>query len=205
MLDMKLVTYSMSEKEKCVWEELRERVIRNLEHLGLEREAYEVVEEKLSVGDLYSHRFGYSEQDGYYYILARDRGAYSTLFKTEDANEAYEHLLLKLAHDISYKLTLKDSELLRSKYSPLWRYTYVALKREGTHVIQTRVMNSNWKYDACYDYRKYWFELALKILENTVSDSSFRAAIVKYEKLINFNSISIKWKFSTSAMEFITV
>ena len=54
-----------------------------------------------------------------------------------------------------------------------------------------------------YDYRKYWFEMALYILKETVSEDILCAEIKRYEELLNIKFSEAYWRYDEKEMEFV--
>lgn len=181
MTAQELLFTQMLQDEKKKWQELCESTRNKFAKLELPAKAYEELERILIPGTPYTGSKGYVESDGYFYVEEGDRGACKLIFKTRSKEEAEDLLMKKLAHDISYRCILEEMKRLEQK----WK--------------------EEWKYNTKFDYRKYWFELALYILKENVSEERFRTEVSEYEALMNYWFESPFWKFDTGKMEFVFI
>ena len=203
MTGQELLTYQMNREEQIMWYRFCVDIKNKLEALKLEPYAYEVLLKKLTKGTPYTYMGGYSQTDGYYYVVAGDRGACNLLFKTKSYGEVWDKMLKELARDIAYDCIFKDKERLEAENRHLWRYYYVYVGREANRKIYQTKENETWIYDDTYDYRKYWFELAIYILKGTVSEHMLCEEIKRYEKLLNSNYFEPYWSYDVGKTEFV--
>lgn len=175
MTGKELLIYKMNNEEKPVWNRFCADIENKINILKLDPYAKEILADKLTKGTPYSYSCGYSITDGYYYVEAGDRGNWNLIFKSKSYEESWNEMLKKLARSIAYELTLKNGEEKKSV----------------------------WEYDTKYDYRKYWFERALYILKETVSEDILCSEIKQYEELLNIRFSVPYWKYNIDKMEFV--
>jgi len=177
MTSQDLLFARMFPMEEEKWKELCDDIRMIFSALKLPKVAYEELEKRLAPGTPYTGAKGYLETEGYFYVEAGDRGECKIVFKTKSIEEAKDLLMKKLAHDVSYRCIVA-----------------------GKHEEKTE-----WKYNTKYDYRKYWFELALYILEGNVSEHRFKAEITEYESLLNHWFKQPFWRYDTETKEFVCI
>lgn len=203
MTGQELLTYKMDKEEQVIWYRFCVDIKNKMNTLNLEPYAYEVLLDKLTKGTPYSYAGGYTQTDGYYYVEAGDRGAWTLIFMTKSYEDAWNQMLKKLAHDMAYKCVVKNMKAVEQKYRHLWRYYEVYDGKEGNRMIYHDVENPNWEYDTKYDYRKYWFEMALHILKRTVSEDVLSQETEQYEELLNRRFSNSYWVYDVEREEFI--
>lgn len=203
MTGQELLTYQMNKEEQIIWYRFCVDIKNKITALKLEQYAYEILSDKLTKGTPYNYAAGYTQTDGYYYVEAGDRGAWKLIFKTKLYKDAWNQMLKKLAHDISYECVVKNMKSVEQVHRHLWRYYEVYDGRDGNRMIYHDVENLTWEYDAKYDYRKYWFEMALYILRGTVSEDVLQAEIEKYEKLLNCRLSTPYWRYDVEKEKFV--
>lgn len=203
MTGQELLTYRMRKEEEVIWYRFCVDIKNRLSTLQLEPYAFDILREKLIKGTPYTYGGGYTPADGYYYVEAGDRGTWSLLLKTKSYEDAWNQMLKKLAHDIAYECTVKNMKAVEEEHRHLWRYYQVYVGKEGSRMIYNKVENSAWEYDAEYDYRKYWFEMALYILKATVPEDVLRAETEHYEILLNRWFDTPYWRYDVEKEEFV--
>ena len=181
MTTKELLFVQMFPEEEKKWQELCASIREKFAKLKLPAMACEELERLLAPGTPYTYAKGYVESEGYFYVEAGDRGNYTLIFKTKSQEEAEELLMKKLAHDVSYRCVVAEKKQIEQEH------------------------RATWKYNTKYDYRKYWFELALYILKENVSENRFQAEMAEYEALLNHWFEKNFWKYDTEKMEFVCV
>ena len=181
MTAQELLFARMRPEEKQKWQELCAGILNKFEILKLPAMALGEAERILTPGTPYTGSKGYVESEGFFYVEEGDRGKCTLIFKTQSREEAEDLLMKKLAHDVSYRCILAEMKQKEQK----WKV--------------------EWKYNTTYDYRKYWFELALYILKDNVSEKRFCAEISEYEALMNYWFETPFWKYDTEKTEFICI
>ncbi len=203
MTGQELLTYKMNKEEQVVWYRFCVDIKKRLEELKLEPYAYQVLLDELTKETPYTYMGGYAEGDGYYYVTAGDRGDWTLVFKAKECKEAWDRMLKYLADRIAYKCVGKRMDDIELEHRHLWRYYKVYVGREANRTIYRDEENETWQYDAKYDYRKYWFEMALYIMKATVSDEMFYEEVERYEKLLNLWHDSPYWVYNVAQKEFV--
>lgn len=209
MTTKELLFTQMFPAEEEKWQELCNAIRKIFATLKLPAVAQKEWEEILAPGTPYTGAKGYVEPVGYFYVEAGDRGECTAIFKTKSLEEAKDLLMKKLAHDVSYKCAVAEKKQTELKHRGDWRFYEVEDGRvPGNGRVPGRILshqeeNATWKYDAKYDYRKYWFELALYILKGNVSDEMFQAEVQEYERLLNLRFEQPFWRFDAECMEFV--
>ncbi len=202
MTGKELLTYKMNKEEQVMWYRFCVDIKNKLLTLKIDEYAYHVMMDKMTKGTPYTYAGGYSKEDGYYYVVAGDRGDWNLIYKTKFYDEAWEQMLKELAHDIAYEVIVKNEDAIEKANRHRWRYYQEYVGREKNRIIYRDVENFIWEYDAKYDYRKYWFEMALNILSKTVSKVAFCAEIENYEKLLNRWFEKPYWKYDVEKASF---
>ena len=201
-----LLTYTMYADEDEIWKTFSLNIKNKLMALKLPQVAYEELDRKMFNLPPHTGAVGYTKSCGYYKVTEGDRGHCSIDFITEEYEVAETEMLKRLASDIGYKCVFNQEKEIERKYVHMWRFYEVKDGYEQighrTRVISHLEENASWKYDTKYDYRKYWFELTLKILKETVADTNFKDEIIKYEKLLNHKFKEPFWKYSEKEMSF---
>lgn len=205
MTKQELLCYQMNPQELEKWRELCKDIRAKFANLKLPAVAYEELEKRLLPGTPYTYAKGYSENDGYFYVEAGDRGNCSLVFKTISREEAENQMFKNLAHDVSYRYMVSNMEKIELKYRGDWRFYNVVDGREPGRILSHDEENETWKYDTKYDYRKYWFEMVLEILKETVPAEVFQDEVQCYEELLNRWFERPFWQFDTEKMEFVCV
>ncbi len=181
MTAQELLFVQMFPEEEKKWQELISIIREKFAKLKLPAMADKELDRALAPGMPYTGAKGYVEPEGYFYVEAGDRGNCTLIFKTQSKEEAEELLMKKLAHDVSYRCIVAEMKQIEQKY------------------------REDWRYDTKYDYRKYWFEMALYILKGNVPESRFRTEIAEYEVLMNHWFEQPFWKYDTEKMEFVSI
>lgn len=203
MTTQELLCYQMNPMEVQVWLELCDIIRAKFASLSIPAVALAELKKRLSPGTPYTYAMGYTESDGYFYVEAGDRGNSYMVFKTSSREEAENQMLKRLAHEVSYKYVVSNMEQIERKHRVDWRFYNVVDGREPGRVLSHDEENETWKYDATYDYRKYWFEMALGILRETASTELFQAEVQNYEKLLNRRFNEAFWRFDVERLEFV--
>lgn len=167
--------------------------------------AYTELERVLTPGMPHSGVKGYVESDGFFYVEEGDRGNCNLIFKTQSREEAEELLMKKLAHDVSYRCVVAEMKQIEQEHRKDWRFYTVVDNVVPGRVFSHEEENVTWKYNTKYDYRKYWFEMALYMLNGNVPERRFQAEVAEYEALINHWFEQPFWKYDTEKMEFICI
>ena len=203
MTNQELLCYQMNPQEIEKWQQLCRVIRQKFATLQLPEVAYEELEKQLQPGTPYTYVKGYTESDGYFHVEAGDRGSSYLIFKTTNRQEAEEQIIKSLAHDVSYRYVVNQMEQIELQNRGHWRFYKVVDGREPDRIISHEEENKTWKYDAKYDYRKYWFELALYILKYTVSQQTLVEEVQRYEDLLNRRLEASPWKYDLEKEEFI--
>ena len=148
---------------------------------------------------------GYSEEDGYYDVQEGDRGELHAAMLTHSLEEAVSEKLIQVAHDISYEYVVRNRKEIDAAQQKEWRYCreYGPVK-DGRCEVRI-IKNSSWKYDTEYDYRKYWFEMALAFLEKVLDRGQLEAEIQRYEGFMNHHFKEKFWSYDSQRHEFIII
>lgn len=205
MTKQELLFTQMFPDEEKKWRELCDGIRKKFATLKLPAMAYEELDKILAPGTPYTGAKGYVESEGYFYVEAGDRGNCTLIFKTKSPEEAEELLMKKLAHDISYRCVVAEMKQTELEHRNDWRFYTVVDKTVPGRVFSHEEENAAWKYNTKYDYRKYWFELALCILKGNVSENRFQEEVAAYEALMNHWFEVPFWKFDSEKMEFVCV
>lgn len=207
MVGYELLRYKMDAEELKVWAIMCLNIKKKFEALELQAIAYETLNKKFFNDEPYSGSRGYSKDRGYYSVSEGDRGSVSVII-IEKAYEVAENQFIKnLADDIGYACILQDKKKIEQEHRHEWHFYrvddgIVADANGRTRMLSHQVENETWKYDAEYDYRKYWFEITLGILKETVSKDFFEEEIVRYEVLLNHRFDKSFWRFDVNSMTF---
>lgn len=205
MTAQELLFTKMFPEEEKKWQELCDAIRGKFASTELPSMAYKEMEKMLAPGTPYTGAKGYVESDGYFYVEAGDRGNCTLVFITQSKKEAEELLMKKFAHDVSYRCVVTEMKEIEQEHRNEWRFYTVVDKIEQGRVISHEEENADWKYDTKYDYRKYWFELALYILRGNVSECSFLTEVKEYESLMNYRLEQPFWNYDTEKMEFVSI
>ena len=202
MTDSELYCYSMDSSELEIWESFCDTVKAKCEAMNLPEIGSEIVNRRLVIREPYHAARGYSKQAGYYEICEGDRGSLTAVIRTHSHEEAVYKMLSELAHDISYQFVFKNKEKIEEANRADWHFYEVKDGIENGRYISHLEENQTWKYDAEYDYRKYWFELAISYLKNVVAVEDLEKEIAKYEEFLNFRFKRRFWVFDMNEMRF---
>ena len=203
MTKQELLTTRMFPEEEKKWRELCNSVREKFAMLDIPNMAQEELERILEPGTPYTGAKGYVETDGYFYVEEGDRGSCTLIFKTKSRDEAVDLLMKKLAHDVSYRCVVENMKQIELEHRKDWRFYEVVDGRVPGRIFSHDEENVTWKYDAKYDYRKYWFELALYMLKDNVSKEMFRKEVSEYEKLLNHWFETPFWCYNAESREFV--
>ncbi len=201
------LTYRMNIDEQEKWNIFRTNIKRKLEALKLPVIAYNVLDKKMFNLPPHSGVVGYSEISGYFKVTEGDRGHCSVDFVSKSYEDAECQMLKSLARDIGYDCVFKEKNKIELEHRHEWRFYKVQDGFEpGVHgtrrIVSHLEENATWKYDTEYDYRKYWFEMTLGILKDTVSKEVFEEEVMRYETLLNYHFDSPFWKYDMNSMTF---
>lgn len=203
MTKQELLFYRMMPQEMMKWQEICTAIRTKFARLQLPAAVCEEMEKRLLPGTPYTYAMGYAGSDGYFFVEAGDRGNCSLIFKTTSREEAENQMLKRLAQDVSYKYTVENQKEIEMKNRGDWRFYNVVDGREPGRILSHDEENETWKYDAKYDYRKYWFEMALYILKEIASAELFQTEVQNYENLLNRWFEVPFWRFDEAGMEFV--
>ncbi len=204
MLGPQLFYYVMTAEEQQKWSALCRNIRKKYACFKLSSMLQEQLEKRLEAKGSSSAK-GYSEEYGYFHVEEGDRGRYPVIFRTASYEEAEHQMLKELAHDLSYQYALKEKAQIEQKHRGEWRFYTVVDGREAGRILSHTEENSEWKFDAKYDYRKYWFEGALCYLKYTVPQEVFLEEVQRYEELLNHWFEQPFWKFDAECMEFVMI
>ena len=205
MTKQELLCYRMTLQELEKWQELCISIRAKFAKLNLPALVYEELERRLLPGTPYTYAKGYSENDGYFYVEAGDRGNSSLIFKTTSREEAEHKMIKSLAHAVSYQYNFRNQAQIELEKRGDWRFYNVVDGRKPGRIISHEEENPVWNYDTKYDYRKYWFEMALRILKETVPEKVFQEEAQHYEELLNRRFDIPFWQFDTEQMVFVCI
>ncbi|MBO5353590.1 MAG: hypothetical protein J6A77_09860 [Lachnospiraceae bacterium] len=203
MSGAQLFYYVMTTEEQQKWSALCGNIREKYASFKLSPMLQEQLEKRLEARGVGSAK-GYSEEYGYFHVDDGDRGRYPVIFRTASYEEAEHQMLKELAHDLSYQHVLKEKKQIEREHRGEWRFYTVEDGREAGRILSHTEENTEWKFDAKYDYRKYWFEGALCYLKHTVSQKVFLEEVQRYEELLNHWFEQPFWKFDLGCMEFVT-
>lgn len=179
MTERELLKYQMTREETLVWEALVEEILRRCEKVDLMAVYNTNIEDRLRKKEPWGPVLGYSKRDGYYRVEEGDKGSIHILMRTKSKEEAIRAILSDMAHDFSYR--------------------YVADNMSEINNIKKK----EWDYDTEYDYRKYWFELALYFCEIVMEQADFEAEVRDYEKSLNHHHNPDLWRYDVEKKEFV--
>ena len=205
MTTQELLYVQMFSAEKKKWQELCESIREKIVLLKLPAMAYTELERVLTPGMPHSGVKGYVESDGFFYVEEGDRGNCNLIFKTQSREEAEELLMKKLAHDVSYRCVVAEMKQIEQEHRKDWRFYTVVDNVVPGRVFSHEEENATWKYNTKYDYRKYWFEMALYMLSGNVPERRFQAEVAEYEALMNHWFEQPFWKYSVEKLEFVCI
>lgn len=179
MTAYELIKYQMTWEETQVWEALVEEILRRFEKVDLMAVYNTNIEDRLRNKEPWGPILGYSKRDGYYQVEDGDKGTVHITFKSESQDEAMRAILSDMAHDFSYR--------------------YVADNKKEIDNIKKK----EWDYDTEYDYRKYWFELALYFCEIVMDRADFEKEVASYEGYLNHHHNPDLWRYDVEKKEFV--
>lgn len=203
MTDRELLQHKMALKEQMVWKAFCRIISRKCALMDTPPMNQGLLENYLMARVPYYGVRGYSKEDGYYDVQEGDRGELHVAMRTHSLDEAVAEKLIQIAHDMSYAYVVKNQKEIDAAHQAKWRYCRErGPVKDG--VCEMKVIeNSGWEYDAEYDYRKYWFELALVFLGRALDDGRFHEQIIRYEGLMNYHFQERFWVYDLQKQEFV--
>lgn len=203
MTERELVQYKMTQKEQETWDSFCQIICDKCSLMDTPPMDWNILEQYLMVRLPFYGARGYSEEDGYYDVQEGDRGELHVVMCTPSLKEAVLEKLLKVAHDMSYSYVIRNRKEIDAVQQKEWRFhkEYGPMK-EGKCEIRI-IKNNSWKYDTEYDYRKYWFELALSFLGKVLDCEALDLQIARYEGLMNYHFQKKFWSYDLREREFI--
>lgn len=181
MTAYELIKYQMNRDEMQVWEALVEEILQRCEKVDLMAVFHTNIEDRLRNKKPCGPILGYSEKDGYYQVEDGDRGTVHITFKSKSKEEAMRAILSDLASDFSRQYVIENKKEIDN------------------------IKKKEWDYDTEYDYRKYWFELALYFCEIVMDREDFEAEVRDYEKSLNHHHNPDLWRYDVEKKEFVFI
>ena len=201
----RLLRHKMNDEELRVWNELADEIMSKFAKRDFVALDKKVIKDKLRTEIPYCAWRGYSAQDGYYEVVDGDRGNYYITMNAATRETAIFEMISDIIHDMSYNYLLTTKKRFEKQDISEWHYyeEYDCI-RDG-RIIHHTVENAQWKYDATYDYRKRWFELALSMAGELMTEEEFACEIRKYQDSLNRHFERPFWVFDRGAMQFVPV
>ena len=190
----RLSSYRMTDAERQVWQELTEELRTKFTGMDFPETDLDALEERLCETVPYCIRRGYSTEYGFFEVY-EEKGDISVIMRAETRREALTLLTCRLAKDISFEYVRKRQKELEKQNRGLW----IDLSDKN------QSGNSRPKYNTEYDYRKLWFELALRIVKQFLTEDELLREADNYEGLLNFRFSKPFWKFCLGSMEFVPI
>jgi len=104
-------------------------------------------------------------------------------------------------YHVTYSIAGQIELLNREQEEQNWRYVRVkALNNKWMYRE-----NTNYKYNAIYDSRKYWMEYHLNLLKPVINNDKLKTTIKEYESSLNTWYKIPHWKFDEDKFEFIEI
>lgn len=203
MTERELVRYNMTSKEQAVWNSFCRIISDKCSLMDTPPIDWDLLKKYLIPKRPYCGARGYSEEDGYYDIQEGDRGALYVAMRTHSLDEAVFEKLIQVAHDMSYEYVVRNRKEIDAAQQKEWRSCkeYESVK-DGRCEIRM-IKNSSWRYNTEYDYRKYWFEMALAFLGKVLERKQLEAEIQRYEGFMNHHFQEKFWSYDFQKREFV--
>lgn len=205
MTERELLYYQMTPAEHIVWETFCRTIADKCMLMDTPPMDRKLLERYLMIREPFDFARGYSEQEGYYDLQEGDRGDIYILMHTHSLNEAVSQKLSRIAQDISYQYVLHNEKKIDMINQKKWHYYEEDGPIENGRCSTKVLENDEWEYDAVYDYRKYWFELALSFLAKVFSPEQFALEIKRYEDLLNYHFQDKLWTYDIQKFQFVAL
>lgn len=202
MTEKELLHYQMTPSEHTKWENFCRIIYDKCKLMDTPPMDKSLLESELLIKKPYCFARGYSEQDGYYDIQEGDRGELHIVMRTNSLNEAVSQKLSEIADKMSYQYVINDREKIDTVNRAKWHIYEEHGPIENGRVLINRIENHEWEYDAVYDYRKYWFELALSFLAKVFTPERLASEITRYEGLMNYHFQERFWTYDIQKGQF---
>ena len=211
MTEYELLHYHMNNDELNKWKELANEVKNNFLSIAFLIDIpSEFMEESLdrmtsNIEPFYGSK-GFINHCGYYCVQEGDKGDVHLLFSDASFENARTKLIKRCARDISYDFVVKNMKDLQNKHKGLWHYCRIDDGIETVNGISKMIShieeNAGWKYDGEYDYRKYWFELLLRMERRLLDNDEYQKEIAYYQDCMNHRLKNKIWVFTQETEEF---
>lgn len=202
MTEKELVQYNMTPQERAVWDSFCSIISCKCSQMDTPPMDWNLLEQYLMVRQPYYGARGYSGEDGYYDVQEGDRGALHVAMRTDCLDEAVSKKLIQIAHDMSYEYVVRNRKAIDAVHQEQWHFCREYGPVENGRCSIKMIENSSWKYDAEYDYRKYWFELALAFLGKVLDREQLDRQIIDYEGFMNHHFQDKFWCYDLRKREF---
>lgn len=176
-----LIKYKMTQKESQIWDAYVEEILRECENVNLRAVFNTNIEDRLRNREPWGPILGYSEEDGYYQVWQGDGRTIHIMYQTKSKEEAMKAFFSNIAHDFSYR--------------------YVTDNKKEMDEIKKR----EWNYATEYDYRKYWFELALYFCGIVMDKMDFEKEVARYEGSLNHQHNPAIWVYDGEKKAFVFI
>lgn len=203
MNERELIRYNMSPKERKVWNSFCRIISDKCLLMDTPPMNWNLLDQYLMTRRPYYGVRGYSGEDGYYEVHEGDKGELHMAIRTYSLDKAVFEKLIQIAHDMSYEYVSRNQKAIDTVQQGKWHfykeYGPIINGRCKTKIIE----NSGWEYDAEYDYRKYWFELALDFLWKVLERRQLDLEIARYEGFMNHHFKEKFWSYDLQMREFV--
>lgn len=203
MTERELARYNMTSRERDVWDSFCKLISEKCSLMDTPPMDWDLLEKYLMPRLPYYGARGYSEEDGYYDVQEGDRGELHVAMLTQSLDEAILEKLIQVAHDMSYEYVVQHQREIDAVQQERWHSRKEYGPTENGKCEIRIIENSSWEYDAEYDYRKYWFELALAFLGKVLDHGQLEAEIQRYESFMNHHFEEPFWSYDLQKREFV--
>lgn len=198
-----LCRHEMSRREQEEWERFCDVIREKCAVMDTPPMNRALLERSLQPREPFYGARGYCEREGYYDIQEGDRGETHTLFWTRSLEEAVTKKLSRIADDLSYEYVVENQTEIEPLHKEKWHYYEEHGPIIGGKMKIDLRENQSWEYDLTYDYRKYWFELALAFLMKVFGPEDLEQEIRTYEDHLNHGLTNRPWVYEKGKQAFV--
>lgn len=191
----------MSDDEKEKWETLKTDIINSIRAVSryIYKNTINIDSYARYVFEILPRNKGVNFE-GYFCVGNYDRALLTIDFEKFSYNDARTYFIREIIRNICYDHNLENQRKIERLTIKDWRFYEVKDREELHRIYSHQEENSQYVYNALYDYRKYWFEDELKILQKILLEEDFRIAVKDRENHMRVPGIN--WKYGFEQMEF---